>query len=307
MLSFQTLYNKCITYSSDSVNTAFFKAAINEGQKITENELDNFVVEDTRTGNTIAALNTIPSPENYIRAKFLYVTSGNLRYDAQFVYSEEQWQTIVAALPTQSNYLRYAFPRPDTIELYPTPASILPYTLQYVSEFRDMQYDDYSAGTVSTITNTTPLLALPYATVVGTGTPAWTAAMAGRYFKMNSDSQWYKITSVTNSTTLVLAKAYAGLTVGSLPSAGYTIAEMPRLPEAAHVLLYYYALKEYYAGPKKDAANLKKFSDLYDKWMAWSKGTFNRRTEMGVIPSQRGIRRLRGRNPNLFPRSIDGN
>lgn len=306
MLSFQTLYTKCKTYSSDSVNTQFFKDAINEGQKVTENELDNFVVEDTRTGNTIAGFAQILTPENYIRGKFLYVLNGTQRYDAEFVYSEEQWQTIVAFQSSvSSNFLQKVFPRIDYMELYPKPVSILPYTLQYVSEYRDMQYDDVT-GLIVSITNTAPLLAMPFATVVGNGT-SWTAAMAGRYFQLTGDKNWYKITSVTDATHLVLGKAYAGIAVAGFPTLGYTIAEMPRLPEASHMLLYYYALKEYYAGPKKDSANMKKFSDLYDKWLAWSKGTFASRTEMGVIPSQRHLRRLRGKNPNLFPINMDGN
>lgn len=306
MLSFQSLYQRCAKDAGDTNNNQFFKDTINEGAKVTENELDNFVVEDMRTGNTIAGFNQIPSPENYIRAKFLYVTSGVLRYDAKFVYSEDAWQGIVASQANiQSNMLTHAFPRPDYIELFPKPSSILTYTLQYVSEYRDMQFDDVT-GLVVSITNTAPLVALPFATVIGNGT-SWTANMAGRYFKMNGDNQWYKITSVTDTTHLVLGKAYAGLlssNIPQLPNLNYTIAEMPRLPEASHMLLYYYALKEYFAGPKKDAANFKKFSDLYDKWLGWAKGTFAGRMEMGVIPSQRSLRGRRLRNPNLFPQSI---
>jgi hypothetical protein len=303
MKSFNALYVKCRKYASDPNNDQFFKDAINEGAKITENELDNFVVEDTRTGNTIAGLNLIPTPENYLRGKFLYVLNAPSRYDAQFIYSEDQWQRIVAFQQSvSSNYLQYAFPRVDTIELYPTPSSILPYTLQYVSEFHDMQYDDIT-GSIVSITNTVPTNALPYATVVGSGTN-WLPYMAGMFFQMAGDRQWYKITSVTNPTTLILSKAYAGIAISGFQNTNYTIAEMPRLPEAIHIVLYYYAMKEYYAGPKKDATKANEFSGLYDKWLAWGKGTFNKRTEQGVIPSQRNLRRFNVRNPNLFPRSI---
>ncbi len=304
MLSFQSLYKRCQNDTGDTVNTQYFKDTINEGEKITENELDNFLVEDVRTGSTIAGFNQIPTPENYLRVKSLYVTNGSIRYDANFVFSEDIWQTIQAYQNTvSSNYLTHAFPRVLYIELYPKPSSILTYTLQYVSEYRDMQYDDYSTGTVVSITNTVPLSALPYATVVGTGT-TWTAAMAGRWFQMTGDKQWYKITSVTNATTMVIAPAYAGIAISGLPDLTYTIAEMPRLPEASHILLYYYALKEYYMGPKKDPTKGKMYSDLYDKWLAWAKGTFNKRTEMGVIPSQRRMRNLRMRNPNYYPDSL---
>lgn len=306
MKSFQTLYTKCQSYASDTQSAQFFKDAINDGAKITENELDDFVVEDVRTGNTIAGFGQIPTPENYIRYKFLYVTNSPSRYDARPIYSEDQWQRIVAFQQSvQSNYLIYCFPRIDFIELYPIPSSILPYTLQYVSEFHDMQYDDVTAGSISTIVNTTPLNALPFATVTGSGTN-WLPYMAGMFFQMQGDRQWYKITSVTDTTHIVLNKAYTGIAISGFPNTKYTIGEMPRLPEAIHLILFYYAMKEYYSGPKKDPTKYKLFADLYDKWLAWGKGTFAGRTEMGVIPSQRNIKRFNARNPNLFPMTING-
>lgn len=306
MISNNALILRCRKESSDANNDQFFQDVINEGQKVTENELNDFVVEDTRTGNTIAGFNQIPTPENYLRAKFLYVTNNNSRYDFTFIYTEPDWQRAVAfQQSSQSNYGVLAFPRIDYVELYPTPASILPYTFQYVSEYHDMQYLDTTQGTIVSITNSAPLLALPYATVVGVGV-SWQPYMAGQFFQMAGDKQWYKITSVPNTTTLILGKAYAGIAIGGFPSLNYTIGEMPRLPEAAHMLLYYYAMKEYYGGPKKDATKGTYFSNQYDKWLSWAKGTFGSRTEMGVIPSQRALRRFNARNPNLFPLTING-
>jgi len=311
MLSFTALKNICIADTSDANNIAYFAARINEAAKIAENELDDFVVEDQRTGNTIAGFNQIPTPENYIRAKFFYVTNGTPRYDARFIYSEAQWQRIVAFQQSvQSNYLEYVFPRVDYMELYPTPSTSLPYTFQFVSEQIDMQYDDYLTGTVSTILNVVPTNALPYATVTFSG-ETLTANMAGRYFKMNRENQWYKITSVNVAAhTAQLSKAYAGAVNGSnvpqLPDLTFTIAQMPRLPEAIHFILPFFALMRYYQGVKKDPNKMKLNEQMWDKWLAWAKGTFSNRTEMGVIPSQRNIRRFNARNPNLFPITING-
>lgn len=306
MLSFQTLYNICVSDASDPNNTQYFKDRINEAAKIAENELDDFVVEDQRTGNTIANFNQIPTPENYIRGKFFYVTNNPSRYDAKFIYAEDQWQRIVAFQQSvKSNYLEYVFPRIDYIELYPTPSSILPYTFQYVSEQRDMQYDDYTTGTVSSIATTTPTNALPYSTVTFSG-ETLTANMAGRYLKLNQDNTWYKITSVVPAShTAQLSKVYQGLAPSSLPNAGFTIAEIPRLPEAIHFILPFFALHRYYMGVKKDQAKQKMYGDLWAKWLQWGKGTFANRTEMGVIPSQRNLRRFNARNPNLFPITLN--
>lgn len=314
MVSFTSLYTQCQTDSADFNNKAYFQARLNEAQKIAENELDNFTIEETRTGNTIAGVAQIPTPENYIRAKFFYVTNSPSRYDAQFIYAEDHWQRIVAFQQSvQSNYLQFVFPRITVMELYPTPASSLPYTFQYVAETPDMQYDDYSSGTVATITNTFPTNALPYATVVGANnnSQAWPSYFAGMYFQMAGDRQWYPITGVTTggTPTLTLGAAYNGIVSSNVPQYAnlqYTIGQMPRLPEALHSALPMYALYRYYLGIKKDMTKMKMWKEQWDYWLAWGKATFASRTEMGVIPSQRNLRRFNTRNPNLFPMTISG-
>ncbi len=303
MLSFTTLTNKCVSAASDSVNKQFFKDSINNGQKIVENELDDFIVENTRTGMTIAGFNQIPTPEDYVRTNFFYVQSASIRYDAQTIYSEEQWQRIVSVTAIQSNYVEYIFPRIDYIELYPTPSSSLPYTFQYVYGSTDMQYDDYKDGTIASITNVAPLGALPYATVAGVGT-TWLPYMQGMWFQMQGDRQWYKISSVTDTTHLVLAKAYNGIAIAGFPTAFYTIGEMPHVPEAAHDLLYYYAMWQYYKGIKKDSSKAADFEKDFNYWLTWAKGTFANRTNQGVIPNQRTIGRFQRRNPNFFPMGL---
>lgn len=313
MLSFTSLITLCETDTSDFNNSVYFKARINEAQKIAENELDNFVVESMRTGTTIAGFSQIPTPEDYIRAKFFYVTNSPSRYDAKFIYAEEQWQRIVAFQQSvQSNYLMYVFPRVSYLELYPTPASSLPYTFQYVSETKDMLYDDYKTGTISTIINTTPTGAMPYATVAGNadGGQTFSPWFAGMYFQMVGDLQWYPITGVPTTTILTLGKAYSGLlTTGNNPNyanTNYVIAQMPRLPEALHMALPFYALYRYYSGIKKDPQKAAQNLKDWQYWLGWGKATFSSRTEMGVIPSQRNLRRFNAMNPNLFPMTLSG-
>jgi hypothetical protein len=49
-------------------------------------------------------------------------------------------------------------------------------------------------------------------TVSGTGT-SWTSAIEGKFFRVNDDAQFYRVSSVTNTTTLILEKTYAQDTV----------------------------------------------------------------------------------------------
>lgn len=96
--------------------------------------------------------------------------------------------------------------------LYPVPDSVLTMYCIYRALMPEIQNDDYTTGTVTTTAST----------AVTGATTAWTSAMVGRYFRVNSDNYWYKISAVGSTTGLTLASAYAGTTGASQ---AYTIAE----------------------------------------------------------------------------------
>ncbi len=81
----------------------------------------------------------------------------------------------------------------------------------------DFTIADYTTGTVDAATNASK-------TVTGSGT-TWTAAMAGRYIQIAStgDSLWYRIDSVESTTSMTLANAYNGTTIGPAAAASYII------------------------------------------------------------------------------------
>ena len=115
------------------------------------------------------------------------------------------------------------------MEIYPFPtaAGTADYgTFYYVKRVVDMQYDDYTTGTV-TLTNAS-------AVVTGAST-TFTAAMVGRYIKGNLDARWYELSTFTSTTVMGLKKTFQGTTASAL---AYTIGEMPLIPEEYHNLLY---------------------------------------------------------------------
>lgn len=116
----------------------------------------------------------------------------------------------------------------------------------------------------STVTVTT-------ATNGGTGivvSSGLTTLMAGMWIRITytggatgtGDGQWYEISSVTNSTTLVLVRAYGGTSI-SAGSATATIGQMPLLPEAFQDLPWMWAAGTYWQ--KEADKRMQTFFDLH--------------------------------------------
>jgi len=82
----------------------------------------------------------------------------------------------------------------------------------------------------------------------------FTAAMIGRYIKIDDDGYWYKIYSYLSATAITLEKEYAGTAITS-GSETYTIAEIPLIPEEYHSALIYRPCYLYFMG-KRDAQGL---------------------------------------------------
>jgi len=74
--------------------------------------------------------------------------------------------------------------------------------------------------TVATYTTGTAIVTNGSTTVTGVGT-TWTSAMVGRKFRHADEAAYYRIASVTNTTTLVLEQAYQGDTDST--GSSYTI------------------------------------------------------------------------------------
>lgn len=77
--------------------------------------------------------------------------------------------------------------------------------------------------------------------VVGDANTLFTEARTGDYFRINAfgqgaNSEWYRIISITNRSTLTLATAF-GLTGAT--SAGYTITSAPQIPSSIQPALLY--------------------------------------------------------------------
>jgi hypothetical protein len=124
-------------------------------------------------------------------------------------------------------------------------------TVTYLPRYKDMMSEDYTDGTLSLTNNSTA--------IVGSGT-TFTSSMEGRWLKVNSDGYWYRISSVTDSTNIVLSESYKGVT-----SSGeqYTIGESPDIPEELHEILPYRAAQMYFLQKRASSEKAVIYGNLF--------------------------------------------
>ena len=290
------MYTMCEDLAQDTNSDAitFFKTHINLGLHILESELGSYYTEETATDLTEASVAAYPTPDTLIRLKVAYVTVGSLRYVMEEVFDEDEWQALQSAQVSQtSNTARYIFIRRDRFEIYPTPATAgNTITLRFEAGSKDLSADDYTTGTITTLANG--------GTAVTASGSTLTAAMAGRYFKVNSYPVWNKISAFGTTTTLTLDKSYSGIAI-SAGSEAYTIGEMPRTPESTHQIPVWYALMNYYQGFKQNEEKAKYYNNKYEFDLKRAKTTYSKRYATNYIPGNRQKKLL---NPNHYPSGL---
>ena len=238
MISFQSQYERLqsMTGDSDSPTLALFKSWLNEGARKCYNTSYKEALIGTATELTEAAGYSYPLPAKCGKMGTVKVTVGDVSYPiVEFSGSDDQWNSLLND-GSESDYPQYFRQKANTIEYYPTFSSAgNTITYRFKKRVKDMSNDDYSTGSILTATNG------------GTGivgnAPSWTTAMAGRFIKIDED--WYEIASVTNSTTLVLAREYVGTSIVGGTTA-YTIGEMNLLDETYQDTPIFYSLYFYY-------------------------------------------------------------
>lgn len=302
MESWETLYTLFQTEAQNEDATVLTagKADINRGIHILETELDLPPLERTRSITTVTSTDSYALPHNFVRLKELYSTVSNIRYVAEKVYDERTWQAIKANTSSfTSDILSHVFVRPgsNSFEIYPKAATAgNTMTMVYESFSKDLSQDDYTDGTITTLANG--------GTAITGSSTTFTSAMAGRWFKIDADNEWYLIDSYTSATAITLKQAYQGTAI-SAGTSTYTIGEMSRLPvgtlQRAPVS---YALWRFFLTQRRDA----KLASLHEK--DWENAKIiardlARKHVSSIVPSIRRLRRSFGlRNPNAYPMGI---
>lgn len=241
MLTFQGLYERFqkITSDDSTDNVTFGKALINETQKLVCSLKNWSFAEETNTSTSSAGQQSVKLPVNYRRLITVNVTSGGVKYTPSEVSNQMTFDKLNAqGTSVTSDFPSYFHIREGALLLYPAISSAS-LTITTVSLIRpiDMTAADYTTGTVSAIANGA-------VAITGSGT-TWTAAMVGRYIRITSEGQWYKIATRVSDTAITIDKPYEGTTIAA-GSEAYTIGQLPIVPEEFEDLLWLRPVAIYY-------------------------------------------------------------
>lgn len=300
MLSWQNQYELAqdLTSDDDATNLTMLKTLIKQGQRRLEALLGIYYTETSRTFVTVTDAISGTSnqayqlPENFKSLTDLYVTVGTTQYPAELIQDSELWRWINSTTTqSTSNFVQFCFIRRDRVELYPIPSSANTATMWYRAQTKPLSHNDYTTGTITTLAN-------EGTAVTGSGT-TFTSAMVGRYFKINDDGEWYKISAFTSATAITLEKEYQGVAI-SAGSEAYTIGEFPITPPDTHELPAYYAVWRW-ALFRKDVQLAREFERIWKEGVRDAQASWANRSSSAVVPSGRLRGRRRLVNPNYYP------
>lgn len=302
MLSYTGLRNRYgeLTNNASSTNLAQGDIWINENLRQLQRMFEFDFDETSTTDTTVASQQFYALPFNYKKLMSVTITVGNINYTPKEVTNRDMWNRLNQSTAVRSNipewyYVQVTSTGPQ-IGFYPVPSgSGNTITYYYKIRVRDLSIADYATGNVFTTTN-------GGTTVIGTST-VWTTSMAGRWLRITEsdsvnrgDGEWYRISSVTNGTTLILTLPYNGTAING-GAAPYTIGQMPLLPEDYHLLPVYYAANLYWStnGNNPDRAALYKAE--YDALLAELRVDRGQKTVSPVVDMGQNVEMI---NPNFF-------
>lgn len=279
-LTFQDLYTNYTDHTSDTTaaNLTIGKARINDTNKELLGLHDWYFAEKTATFTPTSSDYTYDLPYDYGRMVTVTIEVGDIVYSLEEVPSHDEWQRIQILRDVQTSDIpEYYHITGDSLEIYPVPsttASTPTGKFYYIKRVADMLSADYVTGTAVATNGSV--------NIVGTGT-TWTTAMAGRYFKINSDTRWYELLTFGSTTTFALKKAFQGLTV---TTTAYTIGEMSIIPEDYHSLLWYQPVAQYWM-MKKEPQQAAYYQALYDKGKTTFFNAYSKRSRTQLLRPRR--------------------
>lgn len=208
-----------------------------------------------KTATTVVGQIWYHNPPGLSKIESVTMAIGNIVLPLRVIHSQEEWDKL-HIVPIVSNYPIAIFPRRDDFGIYPTPRSAT--TLTIVGNYQplNMTADDY-VGASAAVTNNSVTITPSGATL--------TADMVNRYFMATDDyriptSNWYRIATVTPSTSFTLETYYQDATDTDTK---YLIAESPDIPEELHEFLPYRAASVYYGTRRRDLDQAQRYMNYY--------------------------------------------
>ena len=238
----RNLYGK-LTKNTSTTNLSHGDELINDEYRHLCSMGDFGFLHRTRTQSTIAGTQFQSFPYDVDVVESVSVTVSTKRYTPELIHTREEWDDLNLTSYTSDIPIK-AFVFNGQLGIWPTPASN-GNTITINAKIRviDLSIADITSSTITTLTNGSTGL-----TVSG----GLTTQMAGFWIRPTfsttantGDGQWYELSSVTNSTTGTLVRAYGGTSIAA-GTAACTIAQIPILPEEFHDTPVYKAAATYW-------------------------------------------------------------
>lgn len=303
MLTFNDQYTLAqrLSSDSDSTNLVMLKSLINIGYHKLQKKLGIYHLEEDYSFTTVTdaisgtSYQDYALPPDFNTLLELYVTVGTTQYPAELIQDIRLWRQMNSTTTqSTSDYVSHCFIKRARVQLWPIPSSANTATMKYISISKDLIQADYTTGTIATLAN-------EGTAVTGTDTE-WTSAMVGRYFKIDDDGQWYRISAVGSTTALTLEVPYQGTAISG-GTESYTIGEVPKLPPDTHELPVFYALWKYWLF-RKDRPEARMYKTDWEDGVNDAVADWANRSASKVIPNRSRARRRLMVNPNYFPEGM---
>lgn len=248
MKSFQTLYTDVQNQTGDDSSDFLtqIKRWINETQTTVLGSGPWKFLEKTGTITTEADTGTYPYLGDMRKAIAVTVTpdGGTTVYRPDPVDDPDRWEYLNSLQQSPSDITQYWYQEGNNLLLWPdydTAGHTI--TVRYRKRVIEMSRADYTTGTIVTAT-------LGSKAIVG-GSTSWTGRkpVGEQWIRLDmtdGDYQWYKITTITDATNIVLESKYQGVSIAA-GSETYTIGEFPSLPREFHDLCFYRPMALAYA------------------------------------------------------------
>jgi len=224
-------------------------------------------LESTSNMTTVASQEAYQIPNKYRKLIDLYVYSGSgsssdTIYSPEMIFDPTRWKIIKQYKLGEQDVPYFTYVENQRFMIQPIPATTGNLiTLRGRLNVRNLGIADYTAGTITTVTNGAT-------SITGSGT-TFTADMVGRYIQIpqttaanGGDGFWYEIGSYTSATVIGLTKPYEGTSI-AVGTASYTIGQVPVIPEAYQPAIEYRTTALYWQN-QNDLTRAKTYWMLYD-------------------------------------------
>lgn len=224
-------------------------------------------LESTSNMFTVADQETYQIPNKYRKLIDMYIYSGSgstsdTIYSPEMVFDPLRWKRILQYRLGSQSVPYFVYIENTSYKIQPIPSTTGNLiVLRGRLRVNDLTITDYTAGTIVSVDN-------QGVDVVGNGT-VWTRDMIGRYIQITQttaanggDGYWYEIAGWTDATHISLVKPYEGTAIAA-GSAGYTIGQVPVVPEAYQPAIIYRAVALYWQ-QQGELARAKTYWMMYD-------------------------------------------